>query len=191
MEKIIRRVLLEYVKELGELDKTEHVDERSKDRLLNANYHVVELRYRDNMGKIVKEDIGTYKLTDKFTNVVSKRIDWLMFDQVKFPNNGRYGIVLGRVKVNLDNVNYYQPENKEKYKNYIEKNDGVLYVKTDYDDKNVNSNGNIVFIIVQNNKMKTLLFERSHEFSSVKQRRDLIEVYDFEEFFQLITKTLF
>ena len=180
MEKLIKKVLLEYVKELDELDKTKHIDERSKDRLLRAEYYVAELRYKNEKGFTVSEDIGTYNLPEKFVSVIENRISWL-HTSFEFPDNDRYGIVLGRIKVNTDNIDYYNPEQKDKIKQILENRNGVIYLKTDYDDKDKNSTGNIVFVIVSENKMITLLFERSLEFSNVNQKRDLKRVYDFEE----------
>ncbi len=183
MEKLIKKVLLEYVKKLDELDKTKHVDERAKDRLLKAEYYVAELRYKDEKGFTVSEDIGTYTLPEKFISVIENRISWL-HTSFEFRDNDRYGIVLGRIKINLDKIDYYYPEEKDKIKEKLEKRNGVIYLKTDYEDQDTNSTGNIVFVIVAENKMITLLFERSLEFSNVTQKRDLKKVFDFEELIQ-------
>lgn len=141
LRKEIRGILKEAFKEL-------HYTERLYDRLLNQSVITVGYEILGTVGEY--EEVGTYVLPDSVKAQIIENAQ--LVENYSFPKNKSYGVQLAIIPIDKNKVEYFTEDLKIKAKMAT-----LLFV-----DRKTESNGNIVYAIVRDNKLITVYFAKSY-----------------------------
>ena len=133
---------------LSEAFKDEHYTERLYDRFLNRSVLTVGYEIPGTVGQY--EEVGTYALPDSVKAQILENAQ--LVEGYNFPKNKSYGIQIGAIPIDKNKVEYFSPELGE-----AAKKSTLLFV-----DKETQSNGNLVYLIVRDNKIITVYFAKNY-----------------------------
>ena len=155
MKDLIKKVLKEYV-ELQELMGTQHYDKRLKERFKEDIIFPIVLSTPD-QGKLKHEIVGSYKLNEQQRMGILDNIG--LAESVEMPDNGEYGIKI--YEFNLDymdlDIDNLPVDERLRIIKSITEGRSNLYLQ----DPETRSTGDVLFMIVQNQNIKTILYARS------------------------------
>lgn len=169
MEKLIKKILKEYVeKSLEELMPTYHYEKNINVRFKGATEYTVR-KYTKTNDRISTRDVGTYVLSKREKSEAEANIMEVM--NVDVPIDLHLGIVVYKVDINTERINYFSKDDKYETLRDTLKDDNPanLYLM----DPETQSVGDILFFIVKENKVVTTFWERSFNLESVKEKRNL------------------
>lgn len=169
MEKLIKKILKEYTeKSLEELMPTYHYEKNINVRFKGATEYTVR-KYTKTNDRISTRDVGTYVLSKREKSEAEANIVEVM--SVDVPIDLHLGIVVYKVDINTERINYFSKDDKYETLRDTLKDDNPanLYLM----DPETQSVGDILFFIVKENKVVTTFWERSFNLESVKEKRNL------------------
>lgn len=133
---------------LAEAFQEDHYVERLYDRFLNQSVLTVGYEIPGTVGQY--EVVGTFVLPDEVKNQILENAK--LVENYKFPANKDYGIQIGVIPIDKNKVEYLDETLKEKAKKYT-----LLFV-----DEKTQSNGNLVYAIVRQNRLVTIYFAKNY-----------------------------
>ena len=169
MEELIKKILKEYTeKSLEELMPTYHYEKNINVRFKGATEYTVR-KYTKTNDRISTRDVGTYVLSKREKSEAEANIMEVM--NVDVPIDLHLGIVVYKVDINTERINYFSKDDKYETLRDTLKDDNPanLYLM----DPETQSVGDILFFIVKENKVVTTFWERSFNLESVKEKRNL------------------
>lgn len=169
MEKLIKKILKEYTeRSLEELMPTYHYEKNINVRFKGATEYTVR-KYTKTNDRISTRDVGTYVLSKREKSEAEANIMEVM--NVDVPIDLHLGIVVYKVDINTERINYFSKDDKYETLRDTLKDDNPanLYLM----DPETQSVGDILFFIVKENKVVTTFWERSFNLESVKEKRNL------------------
>lgn len=169
MEELIKKILKEYTeKSLEELMPTYHYEKNINVRFKGATEYTVR-KYTKTNDRISTRDVGTYVLSKREKSEAEANIVEVM--SVDVPIDLHLGIVVYKVDINTERINYFSKDDKYETLRDTLKDDNPanLYLM----DPETQSVGDILFFIVKENKVVTTFWERSFNLESVKEKRNL------------------
>lgn len=141
INKEIRKLVKEAFKE-------DHYIDRLYDRFLNQRILTVGYEIPGSVGEY--EEVGTYILPDNIKQQISDNAK--LIENYNFPKGKSYGIQLGAIPIDKNQVEYFNENLKEASKKYT-----LLFV-----DSETKSNGNLVYAIVRDNRIITIYFAKNY-----------------------------
>lgn len=142
---------------LTEAFKDEHYIERLYDRFLNQSVLNVGFEIPGTVGQY--EQVGTYILPDAIKNQILESAK--LVENYNFPKDKSFGIQLGVIPIDKNKVSYISEEAMKMAKNHT-----LLFI-----DEKTQSNGNLVYLIVRNNKITTVYFAKNYVVQDVSKLR--------------------
>jgi hypothetical protein len=133
---------------LEEAFKDDHYIERLYDRFLDQSVLTVGYEIPGSVGEY--EEVGTYVLPESIKSQILQNAR--LVENYNFPKGKSYGIQLGAIPIDKNLVDYVTPELKE-----IAKKHTLLFL-----DRRTQSNGNLVYAIVRDNKIITVYFAKNY-----------------------------
>ena len=133
---------------LEEAFKDDHYIERLYDRFLDQSVLTVGYEIPGSVGEY--EEVGTYVLPENIKSQILQNAR--LVENYNFPKGKSYGIQLGAIPIDKNLVDYVTPELKE-----IAKKHTLLFL-----DRRTQSNGNLVYAIVRDNKIITVYFAKNY-----------------------------
>lgn len=133
---------------LSEAFQEEHYKERLYDRFLNQSVLTVGYEIPGSVGQY--EIVGTFVLPENIKNQILENAK--LVEDYKFPANKDYGVQIGVIPIDKNQVSYFDESLKEKAKKYT-----LLFV-----DEKTQSNGNLVYAIVRQNRLVTIYFAKNY-----------------------------
>lgn len=176
MEKIIRKILKEYVESsLEELMATSHYNQQYNIRFQGDSEFFVKKFMRIN-NRLDVRTVGTYTLSKEEKSEIDKRVNEVL--SIDLPEDLNFGIEVYRFNVDVDKINFTtKDERYETLKDTLrDENPANLYLM----DRETESVGDILFFLVKGNKIVTTFLERSYNFESIKEKRNLDYVVTIE-----------
>lgn len=143
-----KKIRQEVRKVLEEAFSEAHYLDRLYDRLLNKGSITVGYEIPGSIGEY--EIVGLYKLPDLIKAQILENAK--LIEAYSFPKNKSYGIQLGGIPINKNQVEYLSPEAKENAKKH-----SLLFV-----DESTQSNGNLIYAIVRDNKIITVYYAKNY-----------------------------
>jgi len=143
-----KKIRQEVRKVLEEAFVEPHYTERLYDRFLNKDILTVGYEIPGTVGEY--EEVGIYTLPESIKLSIAENAK--LIEGYNFPKNKSYGIQLAVVPIDKQQVKYLTPEAQEKAKKYT-----LLFV-----DSETQSNGNMVYAIVRDNKIITIYFAKNY-----------------------------
>ncbi len=143
-----KKIRQEIRKVLEEAFIEPHYTERLYDRFLNKEILIVGYEIPGTIGEY--EEVGTYVLPESIKQSIAENAK--LIEGYNFPKNKSYGIQLAVVPIDKAKVQYITPELQEKAKKHT-----LLFV-----DSETESNGNMVYAIVRDNKIITIYFAKNY-----------------------------
>lgn len=128
--------------------KENHYIERLYDRFLNQSVLTVGYEIPGTVGEY--EEVGTYILSDENKKQIIENAK--LIEKHSFNQSKSYGVQLGVVSIDKKKVQYYKNELMEQAKKYT-----LLFV-----DKKTESNGNLVYAIIRDNRIITVYFAKNY-----------------------------
>ncbi len=125
-----------------------HYTERLYDRFLNQSVLTVGYEIPGSIGEY--EEVGTYVLPESIKAQILENAK--LVEGYSFPKGKSYGIQIGTIPIDKNMVDYTSPESKEAAKKYP-----LLFL-----DRRTQSNGNLVYLIVRDNKIITVYFAKNY-----------------------------
>jgi hypothetical protein len=141
-------VRAEIRKIITEAFKDEHYVERLYDRFLNQSVITVGFEIPGTVGQY--EEVGTYILPENIKAQIVENAK--LVEGYNFPKGKSYGIQLAVIPIDKAKVEYFSEDLKIQAKNHT-----LLFV-----DRKTESNGNIVYLIVRDNKIITVYFAKNY-----------------------------
>ena len=176
MKELIRRKLREYV-ELNELMSTHHYADRILKRFYSTKSFPVVLA-TPQKGGLSKEVVGSYILDERTKNRIMS--DIADAERSKMPENGEYGIIIHKFDIDPTDMEFKDREETLRVYRATIMGTSSLYIE----DPETGSMGDILFMIVEDQAIKTILYARSfnlHEkYSSLKDILTMDEVWKLE-----------
>lgn len=154
MKDLIRKVLREYV-ELNELKKTHHYDQRFKERF-RSNISFPIMMATPGRGTLEKERVGEYHLTDQERQLIISNIE--LVESIDLPTDGEYGIMAYTFSLDPRMLTYKNVDEKLYVMRKLVTGNSNLYIN----DPLTDSMGDIIFLIVEAQSIKTILYARSY-----------------------------
>lgn len=136
----------------------EHSLERLSERFLDRNEIEVGFEKEGTVGEY--QTIGTYSLNNEEKDAIKTK--YKLIENQKFPDNEDFGIKIAYIKIEPSRINYYSEEDKKESIGKV-----LVFV-----DKETNSNGNEIYVIVRNNEIQTVYFGKSY----IKQTKEKLRV---------------
>jgi hypothetical protein len=133
---------------LEEAFSDEHYTERLYDRFLNKSVLTVGYEIPGTIGQY--EEVGTYVMPESIKTQIAENAK--LVEGYSFPKGKSYGIQLGVIPIDKNQVQYISDDLKEQAKKH------TLVVV----DRETQSNGNLVYLIVRNNEITTVYFAKSY-----------------------------
>lgn len=133
---------------LEEAFKEDHYLERLYDRLLNQDSLTVGYEIPGTIGQY--ETVGTYVLPANIKAQILENAQ--LVENYNFPKGKSFGVQLGIIPIDKNQVQYFNDDLKNKSKNNI-----LLFI-----DRKTESNGNIVYAIIRDNKIITVYFAKNY-----------------------------
>jgi hypothetical protein len=138
---IIRKILLEAFKD-------DHYIERLYDRFLDQSELIVGYEIPGSIGQY--EEVGTYILPENIKQQILANAR--LVEGYNFPKGKSYGIQIGVISIDKNKVDYISDEAKEMSKKHT-----LLFI-----DRKTQSNGNLVYAIVRENRIITVYFAKNY-----------------------------
>ena len=156
----IRHILEELF--ITEAEMTRHViDDRFVNRFLTPGAKRVGYEIPGSVGKY--QEVGEKELGIDKIDEIKNRLKTI--ENYRFPKNKSYAIKLSDLIIQPQTVSFDSPEAALKSKGKT-----LVYV-----DRDSNSNGNIVYVIIRDNKATTIMFSKSYsQISTDKFKVDAI-----------------
>jgi hypothetical protein len=147
---------------------TYHYEKNINVRFKGATEYTVR-KYTKTNDRISTRDVGTYVLSKREKSEAEANIMEVM--NVDVPIDLHLGIVVYKVDINTERINYFSKDDKYETLRDTLKDDNPanLYLM----DPETQSVGDILFFIVKENKVVTTFWERSFNLESVKEKRNL------------------
>jgi len=184
MENIIRKVLLEYVQDMGEIDHTIHSKERIIGRIINPKEVPVQFNYK--IGEKWRyEYVGTYAIPENIKSKILSSVDKLL--EYDVPLDESYAVILYHFDISPSDVNF--DDRDEKYRilklylqNHRKGEEPRFYLRV-FDEFNVPSTGDYLIALIKSNRIITIEYTNSLGMSSSKyQDSKIINLNDLERF---------
>lgn len=156
LSNIVKEVIKEYV-ELHELMGTNHYNSRLSDRFAGEIEFPVVMSTPDH-GKLNHELVSSYKLTETERLLILDNIKTV--ESVDMPDDGEYGIKIHEFNLShnfLRNMNL-SVDDRLRIMKSITQGKSNLYLQ----DPITKSTGDILFMIVEEQNIKTILYVRSY-----------------------------
>jgi len=177
MKELIKRVIREYV-DLQELMPTRHYNTRLKERFKEDSILPIVLS-TPNYGKLRHEVLGTYKLVEEQRLVILDNIS--LAESVDMPEDGEYGVRIYDFKLDykdLDISNLSVDKRLEIIRS-ISGNKSTIYLQ----DLETKSTGDVLFMIIENQAIKTILYARS--FNLKEKYNHFKDIYTMDDIWRL------
>lgn len=139
---------VEIRKILSEAFSDEHYTERLYDRFLNKSVLTVGYEIIGTIGQY--EEVGSYVMPENIKSQILENAK--LVEGYNFPKGKSYGIQIGIIPIDKQQVQYFNENLKEQAKKH------TLVVV----DNETQSNGNLVYLIVRNNEITTVYFAKSY-----------------------------
>ena len=182
MEFLIKKVLLEYVQGMDEIDHTTHSKERITDRIMKpVDIPVQFVHYNGN--RWVYERIGKFVMTDNVKNKILMSVDAIL--KYDIPEDENYAVILHHFDLSPSDIEYFDREDKYRtmkmyLQDYPEGMEPRFYL-TVMDEFNKPSTGDYLIAILKTNKIVTIEYTNSVGMSSSKYKNSkIINVGDLE-----------
>jgi hypothetical protein len=161
-------MLREYA-DINELMSTYHYDSRLKERFKQDITYPIVMSTPD-QGKLRHEIVGSYPLNEQERLIILDNINTV--ESVDMPDDSEYGIKI---------YEYESLEIDEKLRimKSIYKGNSTLYLQ----DPETKSTGDVLFMIVQDQKMKTILYARSYNLED--KYNHFTHIYNMDEIWKL------
>ncbi len=189
MESLIKKILKEYTEtKIDELKHSGHFDDRFKQRVYVNEDYVVQKWTRVN-NRIDIRNIGTYRINQLEYKTIEDRIKHI--DSIDVDENLSIGVEIYRFNVDIDRVKYFTRDDRfETLRDTLKENSQTnIYLKTvsSTKDKKEESVGDVLFVIVKDNKAITTYLERSFNFNrnlfmEKKGLDAVVDAYEFNKF---------
>lgn len=184
MENIIKKVLLEYVQGMDEIDHTTHSKDRVIGRIVNPTEVPVQFVYKQG-DRWRYQNVGTYIIPEDVKSKILSSIDNILSYDV--PLDERYAIILHHFDISPSDINFSSRE--EKYdvmklyvQDYPEGDEPRFYLKV-IDEFNVPSTGDYLIALIKTNNIVTIEYTNSLGMSSSKYKDSkIINLNDLERF---------
>jgi hypothetical protein len=164
MIEIIKNILKEAV-------LSKHLSERFFSRFVNFEIKRVGYEKRGSFGEY--EPLGEKRLDRDIVDKIKNKIERITTYQ--FPNWKSYAVKLADLRIDPKTV-YWDFDGADEEA----KGKSLIYL-----DDETNSNGDIVYVIIRNNEVKTIMFAKSYvKFDARKLNVDMI-IDDFEKIYEL------
>ena len=141
IRKTIRKILFEAFRD-------DHYIERLYDRFLDQGELTVGYEIPGSIGQY--EEVGTYVLPEVAKNQISDNAR--LIEAYNFPKGKSYGIQLGAIPIDKNTVTYASEQAKESARKHT-----LLFI-----DKKTQSNGNLVYAIIRDNRIITIYFAKNY-----------------------------
>ena len=139
---------VEIRKILEEAFAGEHFNARLYDRFLNKSVLTVGYEIPGTVGQY--EEVGTYEMPESIRAQIAENAK--LIENYNFPKGKSYGVQLGMIPIEKSKVQYFNDDLREQAKKY------TLVVI----DRETESNGNLIYLIVRNNEITTVYFAKSY-----------------------------
>jgi len=173
----IKKMLREFV-ELSELISTQHYDSRLKERFQEDITYPIVMSTPDN-GKLKHEFLGLYNLTEQERLIILDNINTV--ESVDMPDDKEYGVKIFEYELthkDLD-IDSLSVDERLRIVKSIYKGSSTLYLQ----DPVTKSTGDVLFMIVQEQKMKTILYARSYNLN--EKYNHFSGIYNMDEIWKL------
>jgi hypothetical protein len=177
MEKLIKKILKEYIESsLDELMPSDHYNKQYQIRFNSGEEFIVK-KFAKVGNRVDMREVGTYVLSKNERSQIENSVKTIMDVDVQPDLN--LGIEVYRFDVDYSRINFYSKDDKYETLKDITRdvNQANLYLM----DKETRSVGDILFFIVKDNKVVTTFLERSFNYESVKEKRNLDYVITVDE----------
>lgn len=133
---------------LEESFKDDHYIERLYDRFLNQSVLTVGYEIPGSIGEY--EEVGTFILPENIKSQIAANAK--LVENYNFPKGKSYGIQIGVIPIDKNKVDYVSDQARELAKKYT-----LLFL-----DRKTQSNGNLVYAIVRDNRIITIYFAKNY-----------------------------
>lgn len=173
----IKKMLREYA-DLNELMSTYHYDSRLKERFNQDITYPIVMSTPD-QGKLRHEIVGSYPLTEQERLTILDNINTV--ESVDMPDDSEYGIKIYEYELSHSDLDMESLDIDEKLRimKSIYKGNSTLYLQ----DPLTKSTGDVLFMIVQDQKMKTILYARSYNLED--KYNHFTHIYNMDEIWKL------
>lgn len=184
MKSIIKKILLEYVQGMDEIDHTTHSKDRIVDRIINPTEVKVRFNYH-NGSKWLYDYVGTYIIPQEIKDKIISRIDTILNYDIAIDE--QYAVILHHFKLDPSDVNFYDRELKYKvmklYLDEYPQGYEPRFYLTVEDKEGKPSTGDYLIAILKTNNIVTIEYTNSVGMKSSKyDGSKIINVDDLNRF---------
>ena len=173
----VKKLLREFV-ELQEISGTQHYDKRFKERFKDSVTYPIVMSTPDR-GKLKHKILGSYPLSEDERLTIIDNIS--LAESVDMPTDGEYGIKIFEYNLSHDDLdidNLPVDERLKVMKSLVLGNSN-LYLQ----DPTTRSTGDVLFMIVEDQNIKTILYARSYNLND--KYNHFTDIYSMDDIWRL------
>jgi hypothetical protein len=173
----IKKMLREFA-EVNELFTTNHYARRVMDRIKEVKTYPIVMSTPD-QGKLRFDEVGTYELTEPEKLMILDNLS--VAESVDMPTDGEYGIKIYDFELSHNDLDMdsFDIDKKLHIMKSIHQGNSSLYIQ----DLITKSTGDILFMIIEDQSIKTILYARSYNLED--KYNHLENIYSMDEIWLL------